>query len=228
MINHLFLRFIARLFRILAWPFVRWEFRGGACIGDRDGWIFSANHRSVFDFAHAVVALAHFGKDARIMIASEFWDMPVYKWGVWAINAIPVYRTTDPRGAFQAAITALEDQDSICIMPEGRLRWDPDHPLKLGRLKSGVSRMAVGANAPIMPIALVGGERVWIRGLKFPRLRLRRQVVLCRVADEPLWLSGEDHRANCDKLREVQESLLRQATADLRALDPSYLPAVTP
>lgn len=214
---------IAGIFRLLSLPFVRYEFRGGAAIHDRDAWILSANHRSVFDFPHAVIGLAHWRKDARILIAAEFWDQPAYAWAVKAIRAIPVYRQTDPKGSFTAAVDALRSGDSICIMPEGGLHWDPTHPLQLGRFKTGVSRMATGAEVGVLPIALVGGERLWRKGTKLPRLSLRRQVVMCWVADEPVWLSGDDHRANADKLREVQEDLLRRATAEVQRLDPTYL-----
>ena len=50
---------------------------------------------------------------------SEFWKMPAYTWAVKAVNAIPVYRKTDPRGSFDAAIRSLKDGDSVAIMPEG-------------------------------------------------------------------------------------------------------------
>lgn len=228
--SHAFLlRLIAVVMRVLTWPFVRYEVRGGDVLTTRDGWILSGNHRTVFDFVHAVVGLHHFGKDARILIANEFFDNPVYRPAVKAIDAIPVYRKTDPRGAFDAAVTALREQDNVCIMPEGGMHWDANQPLALGRFKTGVSRMAVDANAPVLPLALVGGERLWPKGARFPRLNpFRRCTVLMRLADEPLWLSGDDHRANADKLREVQEVLLRQATADLQAVDPSYLPEVAP
>ena len=223
------IRLIAGIFRLITLPFIRYEFRGGARLHDRDAWILSANHRSVFDFPHAVMALAHWRKDARILIASEFWDQPVYAWGVKAIKAIPVFRRTDPKGSFSAAVDALCDGHSICIMPEGRLRWDSAAPLELGEFKTGVSRMAVDADAPILPIALVGGERIWPKGTRLPRLNpFRRTVVLCWVADEPLWLSGDDHHANAEKVREVQQSLLRQATAELDRLDPSRRRDVTP
>ena len=223
------MRLIAWTFRVLTMPFIRYEFRGGACIRERDGWIFSANHRSVFDFPHAVIALEHFGKYGRIMIASEFWDQPQYAWAVKAIDAIPVYRQTDPQGSFAAAIAALRKGDNLCIMPEGSIKWDAADPLGLGVFKSGVSRLAVGAEAPILPIALVGGDRLWVARSKLPKLNpFRRKVVLIRVADEPLWLSGDDHRANAEKVREVQAALLREATRELQAVDPSYLPDVIP
>ncbi|CAN5455664.1 N/A [soil metagenome] len=223
------MRLIAWTFRVLSAPFVRYEYRGGACVAGRDDWIMSANHRSVFDFPHAVLALEHHRKYSRIMVASEFWKTPAYRFALNAIDAIPVFRQTDPKGAFSAAVEVLRGGDSICIMPEGGLRWDPATPLELGRFKSGVSRLATQAEAAILPIALVGGERLWVKRSKLPKVRLfRRVTVLCRVADEPLWLSGDDHRANAEKVREVQTALLREATRDLQAIDPTYMPGVTP
>lgn len=223
------LRLVAWVLRLLCMPFVRFESRGGARLGERDGWILSGNHRTVFDFAHAVIGLHHFGKDARILVADEFFAHPLYRYGVKMIDAIPVYRTADPKGSFEAAVAALRDGGNICIMPEGGMHFDPADPIELGRFKTGVSRMAVGAEAPVLPLALVGGDRLWPKGTTLPRVRpWRRQVVLLRVADEPLWLSGDDHRANADKVREVQTALLREATRDLQAIDPTYLPELSP
>jgi 1-acyl-sn-glycerol-3-phosphate acyltransferase len=228
MSSRLLMRLVAWIFRVISAPFIRYEFRGGATVRDRDGWVMSANHRSVFDFPHAVVCLAHYDRYSRIMIASEFWKTPAYVPVLKAIDAIPVYRQTDPKGSYSAAITALRSGHSLCIMPEGGIQWDPSTPVSLGRFKSGVSRLAVEGEAPILPIALVGGERVWPSRTRFPRLNpFKRTIVLCRVADEPLWLSGDDHRANADKLREVQEALVREATRDLQAIDPTYLPEIS-
>lgn len=227
MSSHRRLRFLAWVLWLLCLPFVRFEVRGGACLRTRDGWILSGNHRTVFDFAHALIGLWHFGKDGRILIASEFFANPWYRPACRFVDAIPVHRSTDPGGAFDAAVQALRAGDNVCIMPEGTLHWDPSDPLSLGPFKSGVSRMAVRAGAPVLPLALVGGERVWPKGARLPRLNpLRRKTVVLRLADEPLWLSGDDHRGNAAKVREVQQALVVEATRDLQALDPSYLPAV--
>lgn len=217
------MRLIARIMLVLTVPFVRYEYRGGACLRDHDGWIMSANHRSVFDFVHAVVALHHYRWYARIMIAAEFWSQPHFAWGVKAIDAIPIYRKSDPKGSLSAVEAALSDGASVCIMPEGGLHWDPDNPLEMGPVRTGVARLAEATGVPVLPIALVGGERVWPKGARLPRF-WRRHVVVCRLTDEPLWLDGDDPRADAERVRQATQALIRQATADLQALDPSYLP----
>ena len=220
----LLLRGISRLLWLLSLPFIRFEFRGGACINDHPAWIMSANHRSVYDFPLAVIGLEHFRWYARIMIASEFWKMPVYGWAVSVIDAIPVYRKTDPVGSLSAAVDALKAGDSVCIMPEGTVHWDPDEPLSMGPGRTGVSRLAVASDVPVMPIALVGTERVWPKGRKVPSFSLRRRTVVCRLSDQPVWLTGDDHRGNARKVKEATEALIQQATDDLRAIDPTYMP----
>ena len=218
----LLLRLIARLLWLLTVPFVRYEYRGGAALRDHDSWVMSANHRSVHDFIFCVIALVHFKVYSRIMIASEFWKMPVWKWGVQAIDAIPIYRRSDPRGSFAAAEEALRGGDSVCIMPEGTLHWDPERPLEMGPVKTGVSRLATATEVPVLSIGFAGTERVWPKGRKVP-VFWRRQTVVVRLADEPLWLSGDDHRSNAEKVKSATESLIRQATKDLQAFDPTYL-----
>lgn len=218
------MRAIARLMMWLSAPFVTYHFRGGACIDDHPNWVMAANHRSVFDFPLAVIGLRHFGWYSRIMIAAEFFYKPVYGQAVRAIDAIPVYRKTDPQGALNAAIIALKEGDSLCIMPEGTVHWDPEEPMAMGPVRTGVSRLAVAGQTPVMPIALVGTERVWPHK-KGPKFRFRQPVV-CMLADEPLWLTGDDHRANAEKVREVTEALVAKATAELQRIDPSYLPQV--
>lgn len=223
----LLLRGIAGMLWLLTVPFVRYEYRGGKAVYQHPNWVMSANHRSVFDFIFAVVALVHFRLYSRIMIASEFWDQPVWRWGVKAIDAIPIYRRSDPRGSFAAAKEALADGDSVCIMPEGELFWDPSRPTEMGPVKTGVSRLAVDTEVPVLTLGFAGTERVWPKGRKFPTF-WRRHTVVLRLADEPLWLTGDDHRSNADKVKAASESLIRQATRDLQELDPAYLPEVHP
>lgn len=218
------MRVIARLFRVLSWPFAKITFSGGARIHEHPNWVMAANHRSFFDFPTAVMGLVHYGWDSRIMIAAEFFDVPVVRWAVRAINAIPVYRKTDPRGALSAAVEALRSGDSICIMPEGTVTWFPDRPLLMAdALRTGVSRLAVESETPVLVIAIVGSERIWPKGRTLPRLTLRRRHVICKLADEPLVLEGDDHRANAAKVKATTERLILEATHELRALDPTYL-----
>ena len=97
-------------------------------------------------------------------------------------------------------------------MPEGRLHWDPDDPLSTGPSHTGVSRLVVEGHHPVVPAGLAGTERVLPARRKLPRfVPFRRKVVACVVADEPMYLDGDDHRANTDRVMAAIRDLLAEA-----------------
>lgn len=209
-------RVLAVLLRIVSFPFVRIVVTGGGALAAHDGaWVMACNHRSVYDFPLAVIALVHFRRVGRIMIASEFWDIPGYGRVLDAIDAIPVYRKTDPVGALEAGIAALKQGKSLCIMPEGTVVSGRARD-EIAPLRTGVSRLAVGAEAPVLPICMVGTDDVWPQH-RIPRL-WRRQTVVCKVAHEPLWLSGDDHRANTRRVADSIRQLLTETVQEWQVL----------
>lgn len=205
------LRWIARLARVLTAPFVRYEIRGGACVPDLEVGIVAANHRSLFDVVAGLIALHSFHRYVRVLIAREFlegrWTAPIAR----AIGAIPVDRN-ESGAVFDVAIAALHHGVPILVMPEGRLHWDPEHPLTTGPTKNGISRLAVGAGVVVLPAALVGTERVFPAHARFPRLNpFRRKRVIVNVADEPLVLTGDDHVANTERVMAEIRRLMAEA-----------------
>jgi putative phosphoserine phosphatase/1-acylglycerol-3-phosphate O-acyltransferase len=207
------LKWLARLARVLTAPFVRLEIRGGACAPRLHNGIIAANHRSLFDVAAGLIALHHFHRYPRLLIAREFvegrWTAPFCR----AIGAIPVDRTAGPGLALAAAEAKLAAGTPILVMPEGRLHWDPDAPLSTGPAKTGVARLAVAAGAVVVPAAVVGSERIWPATSYFPRPNpFRRKQVVVHVADEELVLVGDDHRANTELVMAEIRRLMAEAT----------------
>ena len=193
------LRWIARVLKVLTAPWVRYEVRGGTCAPDLRVGIVAANHRSLFDVVAGLIALHHFKRYVRVLIAREYFDKRLMGLLCRAIGAIPVDRR-DAGHALDAAIAALRDDVPLLIMPEGRLHWDPEHPLSTGPAKTGISRLALGAEVPVLPAGLVGTQHVWPADRALPRMNpfRRRRLVVVEVADEPLWLHGDDHVANAE------------------------------
>ena len=205
------LAFLARLFRLLSAPFVRYDVRGGACAPDIDVGIIAANHRSMFDVVAGLVCLHEFRKYPRLLIERQYVEHGVLGVLSRGIGAIPVDRDGDGGRALDAAWAALDDGIPILVMPEGRLHRDTD-PSTTGPGRTGVSRLATKGGHPVVPAALVGTDRVVPPGARLPRLNpFRRKVVVCQVADEPLWLTGDDHRANTDEVMAAIRELLARA-----------------
>ncbi len=200
------------LFRILTTPFVRYEYRGGRCAAELKTGIIAANHRSMFDAMAGLICLHHFGHHPRLLIERRYVERGVLGVLSRGIGAIPVDRAGDGRHALDAAWAAMADGIPILVMPEGRLHWDPQDPLSTGRPHTGVSRLATKDGQPVVAAGLAGTERVVPAGCRLPRFNpFRRKVVVCWVADDPLWLTGDDHRANAELVMAEIRSLLARA-----------------
>ena len=208
---------LARLFRVLSAPFVRYEIHGGRCATDLRVGVIAANHRSLFDVIAGLVCLHHFGHYPRLLVERRYVEKGLVGVCARGIGAIPVDRGGDRGQALAAAWAALADGVSILVMPEGSLHWDPDDPLSTGPAHTGVSRLATGAGVPVVPAALAGTEGIAPPGARFPRVNpLRRKVVACQVADEPLWLTGDDHQANAEAVMAAIRELLALAEPRVR------------
>lgn len=205
------LRWIARVLKVLTAPFVRYEIRGGACAAELRVGIVAANHRSLFDVVAGLIALHHFGRYVRVLIAREFFDKRWTGLLCRAIGAVPVDHG-DSGPVLDVAVAALRDGIPLLIMPEGKLHWDPERPMSTGRAKTGISRLAVGADVVVLPAALVGTEQVFPATAKVPRLNpFRRKRVIVNVADEPMRLTGNDHTANAESVMAEIRRLMVEA-----------------
>jgi len=208
------LALLARVCWFVTVPFVRYEVRGGRCAADLHVGVIVANHRSMFDVVAGLICLHRFRRYPRLLIHRNYvegsWVGPFAR----AIGAIPVDRDGAAGASLDPAIAALRSGVPILVMPEGRLHWDPDDPFSTGPAKTGVARLAFGAGVPVVAAALVGTERVMPRGARLPRANpLRRKEVVCQVADEVLWLTGEDHRADTESVMAEIRRLMELAAA---------------
>jgi 1-acyl-sn-glycerol-3-phosphate acyltransferase len=200
---------LARVARLLTSPFVRYDIRGGRCATELKVAVIAANHRSLFDVAAGLICLAHFGHYPRILVERKYVDSRITGPFARALGCIPVDRQKGGGSSIDAALDVLADGVPIVIMPEGRLHWDPEQPRTTGPTRNGVSRLAVGAGVPVVPVALTGTERVLPAGARLPRLNpFRRKTVVCNVADDPIWLTTEDHQANTDQIMAAIRALM--------------------
>lgn len=203
------LALLARVLWVLTAPFVRYEIRGGRCAQELRVGVIAANHRSMFDFVAGLICLHHFGHYPRLLIERKYVDGRLTGPFARAIGSIPVDRAAGGGPAFGAALDALRNGIPVLVMPEGKIHWDPAHPDSTGPTKTGVSRLAIGASVPVVPAALTGTERVLPPQARLPRLNpFRRKTVVCNVADDPMWLTSDDHRTNTDQVMTAVRALM--------------------
>ena len=194
-----------RATELIAYPLLRAYFRpevhGLEHVPRTGSVILAANHLSAADEVFTPVAarrqVAYFAK-------SEYFTQPGLK-GRFVARAfrefghVPVDRADAQAAASTIAIgTRLLGQGSaLGIYPEGTR--SPDG--RLHRFRTGVARLALNSGSPVIPVGLVGTDRVLIEGDR----RWHRSHVEVRFGP-PLQFAGrgEDRRSS-SALREVTE-----------------------
>ncbi len=156
--------------RLVLTPYLLLFFRTRAIDSDKvpaDGAaIVAPNHFSFLD--HFFVAV-YLRRKVQFMAKSQLFEMPlevVYNNG----GVFPVRRGHRDEEAFKTAHAVLARGGIVVMYCEGgRSRTG-----ELGEAKAGIGRLALESGAPVVPVALVGSERVrdWKRG-QFPKVTVQ-------------------------------------------------------
>jgi len=134
------------------------------------GAVLAGNHLSVADemFLGAVVP-----RHIAFWAKAEYWTgSGVRGWltrtVVGGMGAIRVERAGGRAAltAFDGAIPVLKEGDIVAIYPEGTR--SPDGRLYRGR--TGAARLAIAAGVPIIPVGILGTEKVQPIGARLPKL----------------------------------------------------------
>jgi 1-acyl-sn-glycerol-3-phosphate acyltransferase len=99
------------------------------------------------------------------MAKRELFDIPVLGWLIRHLNAFPVQRGGVDRKAIRQAMGILRAGEVVGIFPEGT-RGDGKTLLKP---HPGGVLLAIKAGVPVVPMAIIGAEKVVPRGRFFPR-----------------------------------------------------------
>jgi 1-acyl-sn-glycerol-3-phosphate acyltransferase len=121
--------------------------------------IVVANHTSFADGILLALVGRRLGRSLRLMATGGVFRSGLVGPVVRRLGFIPVLRGTDSAaGSLDAAALALEAGEAVGLFPEGRITRDPQHWPE--RSKTGAVRLAIRTGAPIVPVALVGAERL--------------------------------------------------------------------
>ncbi len=179
--------------------------------------IFASNHLSFIDSIAIPVAAprpVHFlakssyfeGTGLSGALSRTFFE---------SIGAIPVRR-----GAGQAALDALDQQRkllddglAVALYPEGTRSTDG----RLYKGRTGVAFLALQTGAPVVPVGLIGTDRVMPKGAKVPSLRERVTVKFgapIDLAPHGPATSGKARRLATDEIMAAIHALSGQELAD--------------
>ncbi|MEX1047854.1 MAG: lysophospholipid acyltransferase family protein [Actinomycetota bacterium] len=162
--------------RVFLGPFLRFIYRpkaeGLENVPAKGPVILAANHLSVLDSLFLPLFLK---RPVVFLGKADYFYNPATFWFVKALKVIPVRRDGGPasEAAIRAGTEVLREGGVLGIYPEGTRSPDA----RLYRGKTGVARLALEANCPVVPVVLFGTRDLQPPGRRMPRLSGRVRVV---------------------------------------------------
>ncbi len=120
--------------------------------------LLAANHIGVFDALVLTSACDRAGVAPRFLITGGLMDAPVIGWALRTSGHLRVdRRKATVTEAFDRTVAVLRSgQVAVLVYPEGRISHDPG--LWPERGKSGVARLALAADTPVVPVSQWGAH----------------------------------------------------------------------
>ncbi|MBN9223505.1 MAG: acyl-phosphate glycerol 3-phosphate acyltransferase [Microbacterium sp. SCN 70-27] len=153
------------------------EIEGAENLPTEGAYILAPNHYSEFDPIIVAAATWRLGRAPRFMAKESLFKIPVLGAALRATGMIPVARSSTASAAKQTISQAedlVEHGRGVIVYPEGSLTRDPD--LWPMRGKTGVVRLALAGDLPVIPVATWGVQRILPPYGKFSMWPLRKRV----------------------------------------------------
>jgi 1-acyl-sn-glycerol-3-phosphate acyltransferase len=194
--------FCAVFFYPIGWLVGRARYEGLQNIPAQGGVLLAANHISHLDPIYTGLVVHRARRVPRFLAKHSLWRTPVLGSALRGSGQIAVYReTADAQQSLRDGTKALKDGKVVVIYPEGTITRDPaGWPM---RSRTGVARLALTADVPVVPMVHWGTREVLDGYNKRFRPFPRKDVTL--RCGEPIDLS--EYRG-----REVDAHLLREVT----------------
>jgi 1-acyl-sn-glycerol-3-phosphate acyltransferase len=172
------------------------EAEGSAHVESKEAFVVMSNHQSLYDIPALYQALP---LRLRMVAKAELFRIPIWARAMRAAGFIELDRSARERAieSLDRAKLALQQGISIWIAPEGTRSRDGT----LGPFKLGGFHLAVGAGARILPVSIVGTNRILpAKGARVvPGAKVR---VIVQPAVNPADFGGEVNEALVQAVRE--------------------------
>jgi 1-acyl-sn-glycerol-3-phosphate acyltransferase len=202
---------------------MRLEWRGAEHVPPREGMILAANHLSYTDILALSLFVYRAGRYPVFLAKSSLFEIPGFGAILRKLGQLPVYRGEARAG------TVLSDAERIskagaCVIfyPEATVTRDPDlWPMVA---KTGVARLALSADLPVIPVAHWGAQRLLPYGKVAPRVLPRKRVRV--LAGPPVDLSEfRGQPLTSQVLRAATDKIMADVAAQLGDLRGEQPPA---
>jgi 1-acyl-sn-glycerol-3-phosphate acyltransferase len=186
------------------------EYHGVGNVPASGAIIVAGNHPSYLD---PVLVFIPLKRSLRFMAWDALFRIPIAGQIMRAIGAFPVdLRKGKGEAAFQQALKVLNEGEALGIFPEGQRSEQG----AMGELKTGVARLAIATDAPIVPVTIGGASRAWPKWKLLPK---PAQLVV--RFHEPIQLDAAEVAERGEDKTYHHEVMQRVATRINRSLQPA-------
>ena len=215
-----------RVVAALAKPLVRVLFRpraqGLEHVPESGGFVLSSNQLSNLDGAALTYAL--FPRQVWWMAKAELFA-PVLGSIARRMGCFPVRRGEGDLDAVRTAVELAVRGYPVGIFPEGTRRAKGLRKKHQARLHSGAARVALAADVPLVPAAIVGTEK--LTALRRWQIAFGEPVPVADLPVNPRLAARETTRRLGDAIATLETELLRTAGRSARRLRPRLLPDIS-
>ena len=180
--------------------------------------ILASNHLSYTDhyFLPAVVPRQIF-----FISKAQHFDVPVQRWLFEQWGVIPLRRGEGDSEAFARSLQILSEGKLFGIYPEGTRSMDG----KLHKGRTGVARLALMAKVPVLPVGMVGTDKVLPKGKKMPSMHKVTVHIGAPMTFEAFYGQENDRKATreiTDRIMMAIRDLSGQEYVDEYMSNPEY------
>jgi 1-acyl-sn-glycerol-3-phosphate acyltransferase len=200
--------FCAVFFYPIGWLVGRTRYEGRQYLPPSGGALVVSNHVSHLDPVISGLIVHRSRRVPRFLAKESLWKVPVLGSALRGSGQIPVHReTADAQQSLRDGIAALNNGKVVVIYPEGTITRDPDGwPM---HSRTGVARLALGTDVPVIPCVHWGTREVY-DGYHKKFRPLPRKPITVRFGP-PVDLSAYRGRAiDAPLLREVTDLLMNE------------------
>lgn len=139
--------------------------------------VLACNHVSFPDFLFVGQGLLGTGRLVRFLCRGDIWDSPVGR-AMDAMRHVPVDRRA-PAAAYVRARSLLRDGEVVCLFPEAGI----SAAYAVRAMMPGAAALARETGAPLLPVTVWGGQRLWAQKRALDAPLPRPEVVRGRTVD---------------------------------------------
>jgi 1-acyl-sn-glycerol-3-phosphate acyltransferase len=192
--------------RAIVYTFARVEVTGKENVPRKGPLIVASSH---FNNADPPVLGTITPRRLAFMAKNEMFQWPVLGLAARLGGCIPVRRSEADLGALRKASAVLRKDEALAMFPEGARSRDG----KLHKAHPGTALLALRSEAPILPVAIWGTEKIIILRLPFDLLRRRRPKVHVAVG-QPFFLPPIE-RITSDEVNRCTDIIMGRIAAML-------------